>query len=766
MGGASLSMTKSFSFEHSPGKNLTVAALLIADELTFKRGNAILLNKVSLKLQAGESLAIIGASGSGKSTLLKLLVGMLSPWSGSIAIAGKIQSPRQLEARVGLVAQDDILYTDLSSEQTLENLASLLREELSERERIAEVDRILRLLELRTCARRPVKTLSGGQRKRVSIAMELLQKPNVFLLDEPLSNLDPALRRRFFKLFERLCNEGLSLIVTTHQLENLLSFDKVLVLDKGHVTYFGGPQQLQEMIEEAGPGKDVFDVFSYSKSTVSQVAPLPQSPSKPTEKSVSRNSIRRFIRQYPILCLRRSRRLLKEHKRLVALLIQGPAIAFFLSLALSSPVQLLFMAILTSIWMGVSASALEIVGEKDILRRERRLGVSVSASLFSRMTALFLFTLIQCFLLLWVLRFAHSLPLNDGVFFLLLQLSAWTGLTLGFSISANMSRSATAGLVIPLVMIPQVLFGGIFNQESSSLYQVIERSVPARYAFDLTARCALADEAPTLVERKQYDVSIQNWEKRQREWSWKFNRRLKSQENMDLNPHLKGSQDSIDRLKKRGRVIEKKWSLERERWEEIRSEIARQDAQSEDFYMRAERLRTILPREEDDQSNVELKPEEESEGGLPKAENQERAWIDQTVDDAKTLLDGVDDLRSRQREWTMKLENLRRSHEEEGERFRTDWSHELKGLELQRSTLQKDLHDFKDRLEDSRSKFVELFRAQERHFERRKDLERLLVDGRLITTMGHGSRLGNVLALLGFNLFFTLIALLGMRRRI
>ncbi|MDF1665215.1 MAG: ATP-binding cassette domain-containing protein, partial [Planctomycetota bacterium] len=707
-------MTDSLSLDWSKKPSSETKPRIVAQELLFRHGNTVLLNKVSLELDAGESLAIIGASGSGKSTLLKVLVGIEAADSGIVAIDGKTQGRSQLEARVGLVAQDDILYPDLSSEQTLENLAKLLRPDLSKDERIAEVDRILNLLELRTCARRPVKTLSGGQRKRVSIAMELLQNPKVFLLDEPLSNLDPALRRRFMRLFERLCQDGLSLIVTTHQLENLECFDKVLVLDKGHVTFFGAPKEMQEIVEKAGPSRDLFDVFSHERTVSPDGHPRTQNDPGPPEKLVPRHSIARALRHFPILCQRRGRRILKEHKRLFTLLIQGPTIAFFLSLSLSSPVQLLFMAVLTSIWMGVSASALEVVGEKDILRRERRLGVSVSASLFSRMTILSLLTSIQCLLLLIVLRSSQPISLGAGLFFILLQISAWTGLSLGFSISSNMSRSATAGLIIPLVMIPQVLFGGIFSRNEPSFSQMIERVVPSRYAFDLTARCALAAKDSRVVDQRDYEDSIRRWENTQQQWNEKIKEKLASTEEIDMGMQLEKSRKSLEQLKKKSQSIENQWRSHRDQWEGMQSEMAQQEADSEEMYQRAERLRTILPR---DDSPAPDEQEDKNVGPAAKSEEKEQAdWIDQTVDDARTLLDGVDDARSRQRDWTMKLDSMRRSSEDESDRLRGDWKRELKRMERQRLKFQSDLEGLQDRLDRSRSEFTDLMRAQEGHF--------------------------------------------------
>lgn len=746
-----------------PKSNQNLASRLIAQNLTFSQGGSTLLHSISLFLEPGQSLAVIGASGSGKSTLLKLLVGTARPDSGQIVLDGKEQTPKQLQAKVGFVAQDDVLYPELSSEQSLEYLARMLRKDLSQTERIAEVDRILKLLELRNCARRPAKTLSGGQRKRLSIAMELLQNPTLFLLDEPLSNLDPALRRRFHRLFEKLCEEGLSLVVTTHQLEDLDSFDRVLVLDQGCATFFGAPEDLLSAVEDAGPGRDLFTLFS-ARSTAKETKAPQTLIYAPPEKWVSPHSLKRLLQQFPILCLRRAQRLSKEHRRLFTLLFQGPVIALFLSMALNSPVQIIFMAILTALWMGISASALEIVGERAVLNRERRLGVSVTAAFSSRWTVLALLTTLQCLFLMGILVSFHSIPISLPLFYGIIQASACTGLSLGFAVSANVKKAATAGLFIPLVMIPQVLFGGLFPLENRPS-KIVERIVPARYAFDSAARISLL-EGETLVDRNKYEEALEAWRLKQERWEREMKNLASKREKFELPSQLSKSGGAIKRLKTGRDQFEKSLEEQREKWLEFRSEMEEWEAESEDAYVRADRLRYFIDDDQEPSPNrapVRRKKRKSSKNAKD-ALAEHRSWIDGVVDDGKSLLDGVERAKSRHHRWKRTFQSMERSNEETLQKSRGQWERELKTLERERRQLKRKLEQRSAQLEEQQSELESLLDDELKLLAERRKLESIATEGRIVETLWGSQLSSNGLALLGFNLLAVLMALLGMRR--
>jgi ABC-type multidrug transport system ATPase subunit len=198
------------------------------------RSGDVILRDVSLTVDQGELVAIIGASGSGKTTLLDTMSGLRSPWSGSV-----LRRP----GNIGYVPQGDAIHTALPLARTLRYAASL--REVAGRD--AAVDDVLRALDLSARAVVPVGDLSGGERKRASIAAELLAKPGLFFLDEPTSGLDPARGAELMRILRRLCDGGTTVVLTTHNPLDADRCDKIAVLaNGGHLAFFGTPEAARE----------------------------------------------------------------------------------------------------------------------------------------------------------------------------------------------------------------------------------------------------------------------------------------------------------------------------------------------------------------------------------------------------------------------------------------------------------------------------------------------------------------------------------------
>jgi len=188
------------------------------------------LRDVTVAVQPGELIAIIGASGSGKTTLLNIMSGLRPPASGEVIRADG--------ARVGYVPQDDIIHRQLPLARTLRYAAALRHV----REPRCAVEETLRLLDLSGRSLVPVGSLSGGERKRASIAAEFLASPGLFFLDEPTSGLDPARGAELMRTLRRLCQHGTTVVLTTHNPLDAEACDKVVVLASGgHLAYFGSP---------------------------------------------------------------------------------------------------------------------------------------------------------------------------------------------------------------------------------------------------------------------------------------------------------------------------------------------------------------------------------------------------------------------------------------------------------------------------------------------------------------------------------------------
>ncbi|MFQ6133000.1 MAG: ABC transporter ATP-binding protein [Armatimonadota bacterium] len=205
-------------------------------------GFSRILRGISFCAEAGELVGILGPSGSGKSTLLNVLSGWMRPSGGEVRIGG--QSLREClgaGARVvGYVPQEDIVHRQLPLHKALVYAGLLRLPELRDHRQIGRrADAIVRLLGLQDRAKAPIGTLSGGERKRANIGVELVTKPRVLLLDEPTSGLDPALEEKMMRLFRRLADGGRTVIASTHVMGTLEVLDMMLVLAKGRGVYFG-----------------------------------------------------------------------------------------------------------------------------------------------------------------------------------------------------------------------------------------------------------------------------------------------------------------------------------------------------------------------------------------------------------------------------------------------------------------------------------------------------------------------------------------------
>lgn len=221
---------------------------LDAQTLSVVRGKKTIIKDINLSFRGGELVALLGPSGSGKSTLLKAMCGF-SPGDGDVFLGDKELYANFDEYRMmlGYVPQDDLVHQLLSVSATLDYASKLrLPEDIPEPLRKAKVKQVLKSLELEEHSDKPVKSLSGGQRKRVSVAVELLAEPPVLFLDEPTSGLDPALEEASMQLFRRLTNSQRITLVTTHVLTSLDCVDIVVFMCEGHVLFVGPPEAAAE----------------------------------------------------------------------------------------------------------------------------------------------------------------------------------------------------------------------------------------------------------------------------------------------------------------------------------------------------------------------------------------------------------------------------------------------------------------------------------------------------------------------------------------
>jgi len=203
------------------------------------RGGAEVLHELDLDVPVGEVTGLLGPSGCGKSTLMRAIVGVQIVQGGSVTVLGEAAGSAGLRARVGYVTQAPSVYLDLSVEENLRYFATIVRAAP------ARVEEVMRAVDIRQLAGRPVGALSGGQVARVSLATALLNEPPLLVLDEPTVGLDPVLRRDLWSTFRALADGGTTLLVSSHVMDEADRCDRILLMRDGSILATGTPADLR-----------------------------------------------------------------------------------------------------------------------------------------------------------------------------------------------------------------------------------------------------------------------------------------------------------------------------------------------------------------------------------------------------------------------------------------------------------------------------------------------------------------------------------------
>jgi ABC-type multidrug transport system ATPase subunit len=440
-------------------------------------GSRQLLHDVSLSVATGELVAIVGGSGAGKTTLLETMAGLHHPSAGTVVHDG---TPLRTGAttRVGFVPQDDVIHRELPLRRTLRYAARLrlpAGTTPSDADRI--VDETLRALDLADRADVRVGDLSGGQRKRASIAVELLTRPRLFFLDEPTSGLDPSTATEVLGVLRRLADSGVTVVLTTHAPADVEACDRVVFLARGgHVAFAGTPAEAKAYFEVDHLAQ-VYRLLSATTSPPSWAARTPDS-AQPSPPPVSAPPARTIgaVRQWALLT-RRSADVMVRNPLTLAVLLGSPALVTAMMAVLFrpgvfapagpealGPAQLVFWLAFAGFFFGVTYGLLQIVGELAVLRRERFAGLRLGAYVLAKVTVLTPLLALVAAVLLGVLRALDRLPsLGWGTYaalFLVLLVESVAALGMGLLASATVADPAQATLALPMLCFPQVLFAG------------------------------------------------------------------------------------------------------------------------------------------------------------------------------------------------------------------------------------------------------------------------------------------------------------------
>ena len=215
-----------------------------ADEVEFSYGQLKVLNKLTLAVNESEIFGILGANGAGKTTLMRLLVGLQKPSSGSVRVFGEPPSSR-VTGRIGYMPQLSALYQELSARQNVDFFARMYGLSRSAERREA-VDRAIEWVDLTERQKDPLTRLSGGMRQRVSLAIALVHKLQLLVLDEPTVGLDPELRATFWEHFRSMASSGTTLIISSHTMDDAAHCHRLAFIQEGRVVALGNPGELRK----------------------------------------------------------------------------------------------------------------------------------------------------------------------------------------------------------------------------------------------------------------------------------------------------------------------------------------------------------------------------------------------------------------------------------------------------------------------------------------------------------------------------------------
>lgn len=486
-----------------------------------------ILNNISISIYPREFISLVGTSGAGKSTFMKALSGVSRAQYGEILINGDnlYEQFDLYRTMIGYVPQDDILHRDLKVGDALRYSARLrLPIDTSADEIEKRIDSVLEEVEMVAQKDQVINSLSGGQRKRVSIASELLAEPRLFFLDEPTSGLDPGLEKKMMYTLRRLADAGRTIVLVTHATANITQCDHVCFLSQGRMTYYGPPSETFDFFGVTTHDfSDVYDRLDdispevakrqavewenkyrqspqYSKYVKSRQTNLPARTAVKGEETIGQRPRVNVFRQLWVLTRRYFDLVMKDKILLTVLMAVMPLIAALILLVsnannlvgdslaeidrqlteglangnnsatytvVGESQRLLFIMSFASVLLGLFASVYEIVKEWSVYQRERMVTLRILPYILSKLIVMGFFALIQCFLFLFVIGLRVDYP-SDGILlpaimeiYITLVLGSMAAITMGLLISAIVPNVNTVIYLVFVALMFQMIFAGV-----------------------------------------------------------------------------------------------------------------------------------------------------------------------------------------------------------------------------------------------------------------------------------------------------------------
>jgi ABC transport system ATP-binding/permease protein len=491
----------------------------------------MLLDNISFSARPGTLTAVIGPSGAGKSTLSKVIVGATNPTKGKVAFEGHDIHAEyaSLRSRIGMVPQDDVVHGQLTVNQALGYAAELrLPPDTTKDDRRQVITQVLEELELTAHADKRVDKLSGGQRKRASVAMELLTGPSLLILDEPTSGLDPALDRQVMTMLRQLADAGRVVVVVTHSLTYLDVCDTVLLLAPGGKTAFCGPPSEIGHAMGTTNWADIFtqvgaDPEAAKLRFLERHPPGPALPETEKAADLGKPVHTSLFRQFSTIARRQVRLIVSDRGYFIFLMVLpfimgslswsvphyvglGPVhtttdpitgAVFASGNAPNEPNQILVLLNVGAIFIGTALTIRALIGERAIFLREQAVGLSTSAYLLAKMVVFSVFAVLQAGIVIVITillvgwgpgAVTSGAVLNRNLeMFVDVAFTCVAAAMVGLALSALARSNEQIMPLLVVAIMSQLVFSGGMIPVTGSPLDVLAKLTPARWGFAASA---------------------------------------------------------------------------------------------------------------------------------------------------------------------------------------------------------------------------------------------------------------------------------------
>lgn len=451
-----------------------------------KGGKKTILDKVSLSIEPNEFVAIIGGSGAGKTTLMTAMSGFDSKVTGRVYCNGTNlrENFQTLKNIIGFVPQQDIIYENITLKKMLYYTAKMkMPEDTSTAEIDARIEEVLGMVELSEHKDTYIRRLSGGQKKRASIAVELLANPGLFFLDEPTSGLDPGTEEHLMRTLSKLSKEQeKTIIMVTHTINNLNLCDKVIIMGYGgRLCYCGSPAGIKDFFQTDDLVK-VYDIITAdpkgweSRFRMSGINQVSEHAAESNGEAIKPRKVNGFT-QLGILVRRYTTLIMNDMQRLALIFGQPLIIGLLLTLVAGPDIyqkftetqSILFTLMSGGIWMGLLNTIQEVNKERVILKREYMGNLKLPVYMLSKYIVQGVISLVQAVILVVTFVLVKGTPSCKGVLIsnatieiiVLIFLTIYASAGMGLLLSSITKSADRAMAIAPFVLIIQLIFSGI-----------------------------------------------------------------------------------------------------------------------------------------------------------------------------------------------------------------------------------------------------------------------------------------------------------------